>query len=61
LRQWRQRSRERRELSQLTPRDFGDLALPPSLLANELGRWPWQRWNAQWGAVCERRSARGEE
>jgi uncharacterized protein YjiS (DUF1127 family) len=55
LRQWRERSRERRELSQLTARDFGDLAVPPSLLANETGRWPWQKPSLGWGAVCDRR------
>jgi uncharacterized protein YjiS (DUF1127 family) len=48
LRGWRERDRQRRELSQMAAHDFGDIAVPPSLLREEVRRWPWQRPVAQW-------------
>lgn len=51
LRQWRERERQRREMSMLTERDFGDLALPPSLVRDELRRWPWQKPSPQWAEI----------
>jgi hypothetical protein len=47
--------RQRRELSMMRARDFGDLAVPPSLVTEELRRWPWQKPNSQWGEVAARR------
>jgi uncharacterized protein YjiS (DUF1127 family) len=54
LRRWREHARLRRELSQMSARDFGDLAVPPSLLADERRRGPWQRPSPQWRTVAER-------
>jgi uncharacterized protein YjiS (DUF1127 family) len=51
LRRWRERDRQRRELSLLNARDFADLAVPPSLVADELRRWPWQGPSPQWRTV----------
>jgi len=39
---WRERERLRRELAGMCSRDFGDLAVPPGLIADEKRRWPWQ-------------------
>ncbi len=46
-----QRERERRELAALGSRDFGDLVVPPSLVADELRRWPVQEASPQWGEI----------
>ena len=54
LRRWRKRQQQRRELSMLKSRDFGDLAVPPALLANELGCWPSQPPSPQWRTVVKR-------
>jgi uncharacterized protein YjiS (DUF1127 family) len=40
---WWEPERQRRELSMMRARDFGDLAVPPSLVTDELRRWPWHR------------------
>lgn len=48
---WRERARQRRALAVLRTRDFGDLSVPGSLLADELRRCPWQRFSAQWGEI----------
>jgi uncharacterized protein YjiS (DUF1127 family) len=52
LRVWRQRQRERRELSLMSGQDFGDLAIPPSLVTEEVRRWPWQKSSPQWSEVA---------
>jgi uncharacterized protein YjiS (DUF1127 family) len=52
LRELRRRERERRELAAMDASDFGDLAVPPSLLVDEVRRWPWQKSTPQWGAVA---------
>ena len=44
LRTWQRRELQRRELSVLSSRDFGDLAVPQSLINEEIRRWPWQKW-----------------
>ena len=51
LRCWRERARERLDLSMLGARDFGDLAVPRSLIVDELRKWPWQRFSQQWGEI----------
>jgi solute carrier family 10 (sodium/bile acid cotransporter), member 7 len=51
LRDWRERERQRRELSQLRPRDFGDLVVPPSLAVEESRHWPWQKSSPQWRTI----------
>jgi hypothetical protein len=57
---WRQ-ERQRRELAAMRGRDFGDLTVPPSLVTDELRRWPWQVSSPQWGAVAAgRRGGEGE-
>jgi uncharacterized protein YjiS (DUF1127 family) len=53
--QWRKRQKLRRELSLMSPRDFGDLAVPPSLVRDELRRWPWQDQSREWGQLAPRR------
>ena len=59
---WWERERQRRELSMMRARDFGDLAVPPSLVIEELRRWPWQKPNSQWGEVAAgRRSCNAED
>ena len=55
LRTWRRRELERRELSVLSSRDFGDLAVPQSLINEEIRRWPWQKWSQQWSQVTNKR------
>jgi uncharacterized protein YjiS (DUF1127 family) len=40
LRLWRERERQRWELSTMSQRDFGDLSVPAGL-ADEARRWPW--------------------
>ena len=49
---WRERERERRELAMMSIRDFGDLAVPPGLVREELRRWPWQAWGQGWNALA---------
>jgi hypothetical protein len=39
----------------LSPRDFGDLAVPQSLVKEEISRWPWQQSSQQWSQVTEKR------
>lgn len=56
-RTWRERELQRRELSTMSPRDFGDLAVPPSLLKEELRRWPWQKPSQQWSQIKANRGA----
>ena len=48
---WRERARFRAELSQMSPRDFGDMPVSPSLLREEAGRWPWQGAARGWSAI----------
>jgi uncharacterized protein YjiS (DUF1127 family) len=55
LRMWWRRELQRRELSMLSPRDFGDLAVPQSLVTEEIRRWPWQQSSQQWGQVTDKR------
>ena len=55
LRTWRRRELQRRELSVLSSRDFGDLAVPQSLITEEIRRWPWQKWSQQWSQVTNKR------
>jgi uncharacterized protein YjiS (DUF1127 family) len=55
LRTWRRRELQRRELSVLSSRDFGDLAVPQSLINEEIRRWPWQKWSQQWSQVTNKR------
>ena len=61
---WWERERLRRELSTMRAPDFGDLTVPPSLVIEELRRWPWQKQNSQWersqrgGAAAMPRMAR---
>lgn len=45
LARWRERERHRRELARMSVRDFGDIAVPPSLIREEQARWPWQAVN----------------
>lgn len=40
---WYERERQRRELSAMRPRDFGDLPLSPGMVRDEARRWPWQK------------------
>jgi uncharacterized protein YjiS (DUF1127 family) len=51
LRTWRMRELQRRELSTMSPRDFGDLAVPRSLAKEEIRRWPWQKLSPQWSQI----------
>ena len=55
LRGWWRRELQRRELSILSPRDFGDLAVPQSLVTEEIRQWPWQKSSQQWGQVTDQR------
>lgn len=54
LRTWWRRELQRRELSTLSPRDFGDLAVPQSLVSEEIRRWPWQKPSRQWSQVTDK-------
>lgn len=40
---WWEREQLRRELSAMSPRDFGDVAVPPGAIKDEVRRWPWQK------------------
>ena len=51
------RERERRELAALRGCDFGDLAVPGSLVADETRRWPWHKPSPQWREVAPARGA----
>jgi uncharacterized protein YjiS (DUF1127 family) len=55
LRRWQRRELQRRELSRLSSRDFGDLAVPRSLINEEARRWPWRKWSQQWSHVTNKR------
>ena len=55
-----QRERERRELAAMRSRDFGDLAVPPGLIIEELRRWPWQKSSPLWGQALHGRCGDGE-
>jgi hypothetical protein len=57
LRAWWERVGFRRELSLMSARDFGDRKVPPSLVADELRRWPWKEPSPQWRAAASRWSA----
>jgi uncharacterized protein YjiS (DUF1127 family) len=48
---WAERDRQPRELALMSAHDFGDIAVPPSLLRDEARRWPWQRPSAQWAEL----------
>ena len=58
LRLWRQRNRYRNELATMGKRDFGDLAVPPSLVRDEFRRWPWQKSSPQWEEIGKTRRDR---
>jgi len=49
---WQERERERRELAMMSARDFGDLAVPPALVREELRRRPWQALSQGWNALA---------
>lgn len=51
LRCWIRRKQSRREVASMSARDFRDLKVPPSLVADELRRWPWQGPSPQWRTV----------
>lgn len=57
LRSWREREGFRRQLASMSARDFRDLKVPPSLVADELRRWPWQKPTPQWRTVGSKWSA----
>jgi uncharacterized protein YjiS (DUF1127 family) len=52
---WRKRERHRRELATMAARDFGDIAVPPSLIREEQARWPWQAMSPGWAALSKDR------
>ena len=52
-RTWRERNRLRRELSTMSPGDFGDLQIPPGMIFEECRRWPWQNVSPQWRTIRE--------
>ncbi len=54
-----QRERERRELTKVRGPDFGDLPVPPSLVLDELRRWPWQKSSPLWATLVRRRRGDG--
>jgi uncharacterized protein YjiS (DUF1127 family) len=62
VRRWRERERLRLELSLMRPRDFGDLAVPPGLVVDEVRKWPWQQSGPNWGEIrsADSRGASGE-
>ena len=51
LLEWSQRQRERQQLSRMSSRDFGDLAIPSNLIRGEARRWPWQKPLSHWTAI----------
>jgi uncharacterized protein YjiS (DUF1127 family) len=61
LRTWRMRELQRRELSTMSPRDFGDLAVPRSLAKDEIRRWPWQKSSPQWSQITSKRGGRYDD
>ena len=61
LRTWRMRELQRRELSTMSPRDFGDLAVPQSLAKEEIRRWPWQKSSPQWSQITNKRGGRYDD
>lgn len=54
---WRERARLRREIAGMTLRDFGDIPVSPSVLREELRRWPWQDLCTAWGAIARDNTA----
>ena len=50
---WRERDRLRRELSTMSPHDFGDLPVSPGMIFDECRRWPWQNVSPQWRTIRE--------
>lgn len=50
---WRERNRLRREVSTMSPRDFGDLPVAPGIIFDECRRWPWQNVSPQWRTIRE--------
>lgn len=55
LRDWGQRERRRREFSMLSDRDFAELRVPKMLMAEEVRKWPWQKWHPRWEELEARR------
>jgi uncharacterized protein YjiS (DUF1127 family) len=51
LASWREREGHRRELAKMSIRDFGDIAVPPSLIREEQAGWSWQAVNPGWAAL----------
>jgi uncharacterized protein YjiS (DUF1127 family) len=51
LARWRERERHRRELATMSAIDFGDIPVPPGLIREEQGRWPWQPMSRGWAAL----------
>ncbi len=51
FRVWRQRARERNELSEISVRDCADMGILKSLAAGEARRWPWQKPNPEWREI----------
>jgi len=52
---WFSRQQSRRELAQMSRRDFGDICVPPGLIGEEARRWPWQSSSEGWGAIRRNR------
>ena len=50
---WRERERHRRELTTMSVRDFGDIAVPPGLIREEQARWPWQGYEFRLGGAVQ--------
>lgn len=48
---WREHERLRRDLSSMRAGDFGDLSVPPGLIAEEVRKWAWQKDNPLWGEI----------
>jgi hypothetical protein len=57
LQLWGERERQRRELSMLSDRDFAALSVPKMLAAEEVRKWPWQKWHPQWEELEAQRRA----
>lgn len=60
VRSWRERELQRQALAMMSPRDFGDLAVPRSLVREELRCWPWQKSSRQWGEIANRTGGGGD-
>jgi uncharacterized protein YjiS (DUF1127 family) len=61
LHSWQVRELRRRELSTMSSRDFGDLAVPRSLAKDEINRWPWQKSSPQWSQITSKRGGRYDD